>query len=50
MVFIYKVMKANQEKIVAEREHLEISLAFNEMQEKTRHLQKKLKSVIQKTR
>lgn len=45
-----KVMKANQDRIVAEREHLEVSLAFNEMQEKTTHLQKNLKSVIHKTR
>ena len=43
-------MDANQEKISAERVHLEVSQAFNEMQEKKTRLQKSLKSVIHKTR
>lgn len=43
-------MDANQEKIAAERIHLEVSQAFNEMQEKKTRLQKSLKSVIHKTR
>ncbi|CAB4029696.1 SH3 domain-binding 5-like isoform X1, partial [Paramuricea clavata] len=45
-----KVMDANQEKNAAERIHLEVSQAFNEMQEKKTRLQKSLKSVIHKTR
>ena len=43
-------MGANQEKIAAERIHLEVSQAFNEMQEKKTRLQKSLKSVIHRTR
>jgi hypothetical protein len=45
-----QVMDANQEKNAAERIHLEVSQAFNEMQEKKTRLQKSLKSVIHKTR
>ena len=43
-------MAANKEKNAAERVHLEVSQAFNEMQEKKTRLQKSLKSVIHRTR
>ena len=46
----WQVMDANKEKSAAERVHLEVSQAFNEMQEKKTRLQKSLKSVIHKTR